>query len=1066
MQLSFSDIQRAWDCKDPALVTYMVTLAQQTDQTPEQPIPDDELTFDRFLAKIFSPEFRAQPYHTQFSYRVEQIRRLEQDTGNYPLPERLKLHLLLTSLWDDGSYYARYVLIDAIRQLPLVYGVWKALKHIYKAAERNNDYQILGEIAARIDSERYDKPQHGVSLATKNYMALRGWRYLRQLGESLPACYPEAAIYYLAAYPDSTTWQNTWIANHIFYHHHNNGYSRYSFGYISRPQALSKHRAFNDTWQRHPEPLLRLLTMARAEKVRQYACESLKQDFKAKLRDILPDAIIQLAAVPVMSTARDSFIVWLLNNSPKFEQHQFVAWGLHQLVVDLLESSAQEAQQYACEYAKAHARDLPLDRLLRLAENSFLAVRQLAIQLINEREPRQDIGLTAWGILLDSNYHHNLAADVLHKHFGRSELDASWFRERLLAGTKHSIEFCQKYLLELHSLNSLGISYFQDILTQLGIESRWQAVANFALSCLKSIDCTALSHDFLQRQLLHPLCQKTIIQWLNADDIKANTLPMAYYHALAYQPDWENNTLILALAGDIVWLRDLPFNHDLAEQIRTWLADVRRFSPASLGFDWLMTLACREEAVYHDFAVERMIKAFLPADFAPTATIDTEVDSSKSSAMVDLQQQSFLFTGKLSTMTRAEAEQKVADAQGKNVGAVTNKLDYLVIGDDGSPLYGNGRKGSKQVKAESLIAAGAAMKIISETAFLQMLVGGTREFSQDKVFEGCQVLWQMATEKTDTPTHRLALRYLRYHHPHICLALTDRPVDPNAEIPASFLSFERFKPLFHHPHAVLRQFAIEVAQWELVRWSPTSAELVDLCESRHADIREFMHKALLDAPESSNKYYRLDANQLDATTVYGLCESKQAYARQLGVELIQQHEAFQQPDALFPLTESPDREIRYSVMRILWTLYRHHATTRHWQPTIPLMATMGKSQQDKITTMEQQQGTGLPKRPEQLPATPLALQQLLQRWLYELPPARLGREKSGSGQRPLSASLAKQALIETMRDLALEDADFAVLVLPLLQTFTRSRGQMEQAACLVAVTRIHHAHRHLAGQML
>jgi hypothetical protein len=41
-----------------------------------------------------------------------------------------------------------------------------------------------------------------------------------------------------------------------------------------------------------------------------------------------------------------------------------------------------------------------------------------------------------------------------------------------------------------------------------------------------------------------------------------------------------------------------------------------------------------------------------------------------------------------------------------------------------------------------------------------------------------------------------------------------------------------------------------------------------------------------------------------------------------------------------------------------------------------------------------------------------------------------------------------------------------VLVLPLLQTFTRSRGQMEQAACLVAVTRIHHAHRHLVGQML
>ena len=53
-----------------------------------------------------------------------------------------------------------------------------------------------------------------------------------------------------------------------------------------------------------------------------------------------------------------------------------------------------------------------------------------------------------------------------------------------------------------------------------------------------------------------------------------------------------------------------------------------------------------------------------------------------------------------------------------------------------------------------------------------------------------------------------------------------------------------------------------------------------------------------------------------------------------------------------------------------------------------------------------------------------------------------------------------------MRDLALEDADFAVLVLPLLQTFTQSRGQMEQAACLVAVTRIYHIHPQLVGQTL
>jgi hypothetical protein len=321
----------------------------------------------------------------------------------------------------------------------------------------------------------------------------------------------------------------------------------------------------------------------------------------------------------------------------------------------------------------------------------------------------------------------------------------------------------------------------------------------------------------------------------------------------------------------------------------------------------------------------------------------------------------------------------------------------------------------------------------------------------------------MATDKPDSAASRLALRYMRHHHPQICLQLTDRPVDPDAELPDSFLSFSRLQPLFQHPLIALRQFALDIAHWELKRWSPTSAELVQLCESRHPDVREFMHKALLDEPDADNKYYRLDAGQLEAQAVYGLCESRHGHARQLGMQIIQHHSAFQQPDALFQLTESPDREIRYAVVRLLWTLYRRYATTRDWLPKARLVPSLGKVQQDKIIAYNEARGSGLPKRPAQLPASPDELQALLQRWLYELPPARLGRDKSGSSQKPLPASQAKRALIETLRDLALADTDFAGLVLPLLHNFTYSRGKMEQAACLVAVTRIHHAHPQLGS---
>lgn len=74
----------------------------------------------------------------------------------------------------------------------------------------------------------------------------------------------------------------------------------------------------------------------------------------------------------------------------------------------------------------------------------------------------------------------------------------------------------------------------------------------------------------------------------------------------------------------------------------------------------------------------------------------------------------------------------------------------------------------------------------------------------------------------------------------------------------------------------------------------------------------------------------------------------------------------------------------------------------------------------------------------------------------------MGTERLTTRLKPLSASQAKKALIETFRDVALDDAEFAQLVLPLFKNFTRSNGLMEQSACLVAVTRLQSAHPALA----
>ena len=112
-----------------------------------------------------------------------------------------------------------------------------------------------------------------------------------------------------------------------------------------------------------------------------------------------------------------------------------------------------------------------------------------------------------------------------------------------------------------------------------------------------------------------------------------------------------------------------------------------------------------------------------------------------------------------------------------------------------------------------------------------------------------------------------------------------------------------------------------------------------------------------------------------------------------------------------------------------------------------------------------------------MPAGRADIQDLLRRVLFQLPPGPPPKEsKPGTGKpskqpdddalklKPLPARKTKLNLVETIRDLAIEDIDFAQIVLPVLTEFMDSRGKSEQAACIVAVTRIRVAHGMLEKQ--
>lgn len=1146
MSLSFEQIQHAWQVQDPSLVEKLCLLSQQPDPLPESPIPDDELTFERFLNKILSYPFREQHTEIQFAERVSMIAVLEADEGTYSLPDRYKIYLILIALWEDKSAYSRAILKQAINELPLSYGVWKGLKYIYKAAEYEQDYEIFAPITAKIDLHRFDKSvRDSVSLATKTYMSLRAWRYLRKLGQQMPVGYIDAAVSVLASYDEAMTvgqppQLNSWVLNHICFHNSiDYGVNRFH-SHTPRKLFDSKGRAFKEAWQRDAEPLIWLLATAKNEAIRQFATDSLKHDFKIQLRDVSSKTIQYLSAGYAHSQARDEMILWLIEHSPHFEKSRFTALGLHEVVLKLLHSTYPAAYQYAIGYAKSYAQALPLPELMLLAVSEHEPVRQFAIGVILSRNPVTDVGVSGWGQLLDTPYHHSIAADQLSKHFTRRDLTADWFFERLTSNQRYSTRFAIRRLPELYSAHELGSDYFIRLAIQLDTSDNSDCALlcmEFLLQELKRLDLSQIDSKVWQYLLLHPLAQETIIDWIDEDILSATKMDISYWHALAYEPDWHSSSEIVQLKTspyltnyshnhdginhhlntDMVkqWQKNLEFDDYLADTVRGWLADVRRFAPTQLEFDWLMTLACSEQSIYREFAIERINKGFLPADFATNQSAPLEESpledisaTHTTDITVDLAGQRYLFTGKMQSMSRGDAEKLVKAANGAISSAVNNKLDYLVIGDDGSPLYGAGRKGSKQLKAEGLIAAGTSLKIISETAFLQMLTGQSRVASEDDTIAGAEALWAMAVDDPAAPISELAISYLSHHHEQICMALTDRPVDPDAIIPSSFFSAERVIPLLQSSQHTLRDFGILLTKYELAGWSPTPVLWLIMAESPYTEVTQLLQRALLAEASVSNRAYHVSAEKLNETMLNALIGSKKRLARQLGMTLLQRHCQFQDPQSLYILSQSADREVRYAAVTMLWQHYKTRHVSPHWQPAdhyhkadSASEKTPNNSSSAKSKTATSDNAGGQTTKRTQAsdwtvnpPADLNQLLMLLRRGLFELPPGRLSSSQGGErtsqqkneqnhrskyaqrtdkthtatdqhqiiSHKPIPASQAKLALIETFRDVGLADEHFAALIMPFLFTFTHSAGKMERHACLVAVTRLLHRYPKLS----
>ncbi len=100
---------------------------------------------------------------------------------------------------------------------------------------------------------------------------------------------------------------------------------------------------------------------------------------------------------------------------------------------------------------------------------------------------------------------------------------------------------------------------------------------------------------------------------------------------------------------------------------------------------------------------------------------DIEFDKSKIDKNSIFYGASVVFTGKLTYLTRQEAQQRVLEIGGNCTNGVTKQTNFLILGDQDYTKYGEGFKSSKIKKAEKLLSEGQDIELLSENQFLELI---------------------------------------------------------------------------------------------------------------------------------------------------------------------------------------------------------------------------------------------------------------------------------------------------------------------------------------------------------
>ncbi|MFY2558825.1 hypothetical protein ACN469_14450 [Corallococcus terminator] len=584
--LNAADLERLAQAESPDLADAVLALLEQSEPEPEEgkAPPKDAFTFEKLLRALT----QAQARYNSASRREASAEAWQrfQAQKDVPQPARLALADLLVSLYAKNTDASRAIILELARAADLKFGLWGGLKRIYKLAEANHDAELFGVLAWRFDIERRQAYRHEVSGGTLQYLRRRAWRYLRHLGAAVPELYPQFAAEVLRHYDEQTSWYTVWVAHHIWATE-SSSYTASSFA-IQPPNDMLKHRAYTDAWKRSPDALMRLLDTCLSDPAARFAIQGLRKDFPETLRKVTPAWLDRLARRP-LGSAHD-FLVETLQGSPEFHQGKLRALGLHEAVLALLLSPSGKARTYAIEYARAHAQDLPADRLAELVARGESDVKSFAAAVLEKRNPRE-LGLELLGRLLSYKPTAAFAAKSLEQSFDRAELTAGFLRDMYL-GTSEQLNWAKGFVSSKYAAGEMPVAFWKELLEDPRLKKKRHPVEGLVMKALSAYTPAVIGPEWLLDKAANPTFGDQVATWLK----RADSLP----------------------GLDVEKVKGLVFSAKHREVALALLGNRKLFTARQLTVPWLLALARRADPTLHDFAHRYLLEYVVPADFSDT----------------------------------------------------------------------------------------------------------------------------------------------------------------------------------------------------------------------------------------------------------------------------------------------------------------------------------------------------------------------------------------------------------------------------------------------------------------